>query len=271
MKNNTTDTLDRFIDTALSGTLTDDADIEALAKAAGFASAEEMALQFELTAADVMVATNENGIDAMPDRLREKVLVESTQFAKAPEATVTNIQTRRTAETRDASTSGASQYIGWAAAAALLVALIFKPSEEAATVVPEVPVVVTATESREVLMAAEGTVTLPWNRPETIGYESVTGDVVWNNDQQRGFLRLQNLQANNPLVSQYQLWIVDPERDSNPVDGGVFDIPRDVSEIVIPIDAKLPILNPAAFAITSERPGGVVVSDGPLLIVAAAG
>ena len=40
-------------------------------------------------------------------------------------------------------------------------------------------------------------------------------------------------------------------------------------EVVIPIDAKLRVGRPTAFAITLEKAGGVVVSDGPLLLVAA--
>ena len=82
---------------------------------------------------------------------------------------------------------------------------------------------------------------------------------------------LTGMPVNNPESSQYQLWLVDAERDSNPVDGGVFDIPPGESTVIIPIDAKLAVNNPAAFAITREKPGGVVVSKGPLLVVASAG
>ena len=48
----------------------------------------------------------------------------------------------------------------------------------------------------------------------------------------------------------------------------MFDVTKD-GEVIIPIDAKLAVASPAAFAITVERPGGVVVSDGPLEVVAA--
>ncbi len=79
---------------------------------------------------------------------------------------------------------------------------------------------------------------------------------------------LTGMPANDPAASQYQLWLVDPERDNNPVDGGVFDVPAGASSVVIPIDAKLAVSNPRIFAITREQPGGVVVSKGPLLVVA---
>jgi len=81
-------------------------------------------------------------------------------------------------------------------------------------------------------------------------------------------MRLSGLPANRSAAEQYQLWIVDPSRDERPIDGGVFDIPAGVDEVIVPIDAKLRAADPKAFAITLEQPGGVVVSDGPLLVVA---
>ena len=102
------------------------------------------------------------------------------------------------------------------------------------------------------------------------GYEQVSGSVEWSADGQRGMLRLANLPVNDPAEAQYQLWIVDPTRDDEPVDGGVFDMPETPrgGEAVIPFAAKLPVDRPTAFAITLEKPGGVVVSEGPLLVTA---
>ena len=37
---------------------------------------------------------------------------------------------------------------------------------------------------------------------------------------------------------------------------------------IIPIDAKSAVANPAVFAISREHPGGLVVSDASLLVVA---
>ena len=99
----------------------------------------------------------------------------------------------------------------------------------------------------------------------------MTGDVVWNDARQEGYLLLSGMPVNDPGTSQYQLWLVDPERDSNPVDGGVFDIPAGEETVIIPIAAKLEVDDPIAFAITREKPGGVVVSRGPLLVVASSG
>jgi len=97
-------------------------------------------------------------------------------------------------------------------------------------------------------------------------FAAVAGDVIWSPAEQRGFLRLRGLPANDPGASQYQLWLVDPERDEHPVDGGVFDATGD--ETVAAVHATVPVGRPVAFAITLEKPGGVVVSRGPLLVVA---
>ena len=119
------------------------------------------------------------------------------------------------------------------------------------------------------LLASDATTRLEWLPSEFTEYGKVSGDVVWNDAGQQGVMRLAGLPANDPAVSQYQLWIVDANRDQHPVDGGVFDAPRDGREVLIPIDAKLGVERPTVFAITREKPGGVVVSAGPLLIVAA--
>ncbi|MEM7228940.1 MAG: anti-sigma factor, partial [Planctomycetota bacterium] len=69
------------------------------------------------------------------------------------------------------------------------------------------------------------------------------------------------LEANDPSVMQYQLWIFDAERSADhPVDGGVFDIPAGGGEVIVPIDPKLAVSDATLFAITVEQPGGVVVS-----------
>jgi hypothetical protein len=100
-------------------------------------------------------------------------------------------------------------------------------------------------------------------------YGGVAGDVIWSSERQRGYLRLSGMPVNDASREQYQLWIVDPQRDDEPVDGGVFDVESAEGEVVIPIDAKLRVVDPAAFVITAEKPGGVVVSAGPHLILAA--
>ncbi|MEM9058062.1 MAG: anti-sigma factor [Pseudomonadota bacterium] len=154
---------------------------------------------------------------------------------------------------------------GWAVAAALALALLVTFAVDSGTSLPA------PGDARVALLAEAGTETMPWAPPSDPAYAGVTGDVVWNDARQEGYLRLVGMPVNDPGRSQYQLWVVDPDRDERPVDGGVFDIPAGVGEVIVPIDVKLAVDAPDAFAITREQPGGVVVSAGPLLVVASAG
>ena len=79
----------------------------------------------------------------------------------------------------------------------------------------------------------------------------------------------EGLPANDPEQGQYQLWIFDADHPAEtPVDGGVFD--SDGARIRVPIDAKLGVRDPSLFAVTYERPGGVVVSKRDRLVLTAA-
>lgn len=102
---------------------------------------------------------------------------------------------------------------------------------------------------------------------QTAAMQGVRGRVVWNEALQQGYMELTGLPPNTPSRTQYQLWIVDPSRAEQPVDGGVFDVPAGGGRIAF--TPRLPVARPAVFAITEEKPGGVVVSKGPLLVVAA--
>lgn len=96
--------------------------------------------------------------------------------------------------------------------------------------------------------------------PDPIGAE-VAGEVVWSSTAQRGEMTFRGLAANDPAEFQYQLWIFDREQsEATPVDGGVFDVGPG-GEVSVPIDAKLAVREPYLFAITVEKPGGVVVSS----------
>jgi len=172
--------------------------------------------------------------------------------------------------------AGRSGTLGWLAAAACLVLAIlgWLRSPPPATAPPAIvqvappsvqppapPQPPTPAEARATLLARSDTlkVTLaPTKDPAAAG---VTGDAVWDPVTQKGFLHFVGLAGNDPSVKQYQIWVFDGKRDKRyPVDGGVFDVPADSSEVVIPIRAALPIGEAKAFAVTVEKPGGVVVS-----------
>ena len=100
-------------------------------------------------------------------------------------------------------------------------------------------------------------------------YKGISGEVIWNDKKQEGYMSLENLAVNDPTKNQYQLWIVDPERDELPVDGGVFDITQKDGKQIIPIRNALAITKPVAFVITLEQPGGVVKSKQKIVVALA--
>jgi anti-sigma-K factor RskA len=100
-------------------------------------------------------------------------------------------------------------------------------------------------------------------------YKGLSGEVIWNDEKQEGYMSLKNLAVNDPTKNQYQLWIVDPERDELPVDGGVFNITEKDGKQIIPIRNALAINKPVAFVITLEQPGGVVKSKQEIVVALA--
>jgi hypothetical protein len=100
-------------------------------------------------------------------------------------------------------------------------------------------------------------------------YKGISGEVIWNDKKQEGYMSLENLAVNDPTKNQYQLWIVDPERDELPVDGGVFDITQKDGTQIIPIRNALAINKPVAFVITLEQSGGVVKSKQEIVVALA--
>lgn len=190
----------------------------------------------------------------VPDRLKDKLKQDAETFFKERKVVAF--------KARSPSKENSAFNWGWAAAAMIAIAMF-------ATNVLDFRGEVTLEEQRNELVARKNTTIMKWGKPDIPLYENVTGDVVWNDDLQQGYLLLSNMPVNDPATSQYQLWVVDPERDANPVDGGVFDIPEGETTVIIAINAKLAVNKPEAFAITREKSGGVVVSKGPLLVVAA--
>ncbi|HEY8090332.1 MAG TPA: anti-sigma factor [Polyangiaceae bacterium] len=125
-------------------------------------------------------------------------------------------------------------------------------------------------QEREALIAEAKDVTrVEWHGTKDPAGHAASGDVVWSNAEQRGYMRFQGLEANDRAKAQYQLWIFDATRDAKyPIDGGVFDVPAG-GEVVVPIAAKLKVETPTLFAVTLEKPGGVVVSKRERIVVTA--
>jgi hypothetical protein len=146
----------------------------------------------------------------------------------------------------------------WAAAACLVLAVLgwlHSPLVQGPSTAP------TPAQQREALLASPGAQHI---QLETTAEPAAAGakvDVVWDPHSQRGFVRFVGLKPNDPSQHQYQLWIFDGDRDQRyPVDGGVFNVPPNTDEGVVPIRAPLAVHAAKAFAVTIEQSGGVVVS-----------
>lgn len=182
-------------------------------------------------------------------------------------------QTRLVSETNDRESSGGSWFgwFGWAAAAMACIALAaniwftpFQPVEVARNTPPAnvaVPPVLSTVQLRDQLVqAAADTIKATWAAGNVKELTQVVGDVVWSDEKQSGYMTLRGLPVNEVSKETYQLWIFDKTQDAaTPIDGGTFDV-KSTGEVVIPINAKLKAQGPQMFAITIEKPGGVVVS-----------
>jgi len=129
------------------------------------------------------------------------------------------------------------------------------------------PPITVAAARAQLIDSAPDAARLTWTATAEAG--GASGDVVWSASAQRGYMRFVDLPANDPTKTQYQLWIFDREREqAYPVDGGVFDVPA-AGEVIVPITAKLHVGDATGFAVTIEKPGGVVVSKRERIAVTA--
>ncbi len=208
---------------------------------------------FEQVVASIDVAWSDSKSMPLPDHLRksirsramEELTTQALQSVDKP--TVTNAAVVR------------SSKLPWVVAAACMVITVltlFSSRQNA-----PVNVVRDAAQQRaELISTARDLVQVNWNDGPT-PISGAEGDVVWSPSLQQGFMRFRGLTMNVPTVQQYQLWIFDKNQsDKTPIDGGVFDITSD-QEIIIPIQAKLRVQEAYLFAVTIEKPGGVVVSS----------
>lgn len=214
------------------------------------------------------------GEPGMPGDLAQKIAQQAAQHFAAADQVADLGAARVRAERSTARTGSRFGGYGWLAAAACLVLAIYgwqrspapPPAPVAAVRTPPVvapvkPAPPSAAEERTALMANSDSIKISLGATKDPAAAGMTGDVVWDPVAQRGFMHFTGLAANDPAVRQYQIWIFDASRDKRyPVDGGVFDVPAGSNEVVIPIRAILMVRKPAAFAVTVEKPGGVVVS-----------
>ncbi len=223
------------------------------------AAATQTLRDFELAAAAITLAGSSSG-EPLPAALRARI-----EHAAQDHFAFPGVLSAASAGGSPAPARRGGTLPWFAAAACLLLALIawLRPP----------PAQPTLQQERAALMARPDTLKVPLAATKDPAAAGVTGDAVWDPVTQKGFLHFVGLAANDPKVRQYQLWIFDGDRDQRyPVDGGVFDVPANSAEVVIPIHAGLPVRSAKAFAVTVEQPGGVVVSAREhVLVLGAAG
>jgi hypothetical protein len=235
---------------------------------------------FDLAAAALNLADMEID-EPLPDELRARVLASAFQYVNTePEkeqasqadqslqgpTSLENASGNRTSG-RLPRQSRLWQQAGWYVAAACFVLALLgwwprltpKPAETDLFALRE-----------KLLAESPDVIRSTWKPANYHGAELLAGDVVWSNTRQQGFMRFTGMPAMDPQVGEYQLWIFDADQDEKyPVDGGVFAIDKATGEVIVRINAKLKIAQPTLFAVTVEKPGGVVVSKrDPLVAVA---
>ena len=225
----------------------------------------------EMTAA--AIAMSSVGTDeALPDHLKSGILARADDFfGNLSKENSPNVRVVPDIEKPSISVWG---WLGWAAAAVACIALAINIYQNSGrrddiaglrTPTPT-PAPLSPTQLRERLMASASDVVIAdWGSGNVPGIE-VAGDIVWSDSKQEGYMRFGNLPKNDVNVYTYQLWIFDETQDpKTPIDGGIFDVNAD-GEIVVPINAKLRARGGKAFAITMEKPGGVMVSGRKQLV-----
>ncbi len=238
-------------------------------------TAEAEFRSLEITAAAIGMA----GLDAdepLPLHLRSTIIDNAGSYLRTSNADATaetpwpppDKTYENTARFGNGSGGSIFGWLGWAVAAAACILLGVniwftwqKPKEVAVNMQPQnTPQMLTPAQKRDALLASPGITRATWAAGNVKEMKQVSGDVVWSDEKQEGYLRFQGLPVNDATATCYQLWIFDKTQDkATPIDGGIFDV-ADGGEIVIPIKAKLTAQKPEMFALTIERHGGVVVS-----------
>lgn len=199
---------------------------------------------YDRAAAALDIVFSERRCAPMPKSLASRIAASAPK--SAPSVAAAPVRARPT---------GWVTWTGWVAAAAATILAIVGWTREPS---PKAPEQVALELQREVDAALDHLV-LPWKPTEDPDGRVVKGELHWSTALQKGYMRFRGLPSNDPREKQYQLWIFDkPRGTDHPVDGGVFDVAA--GEVVIPIDAKIRVSDPALFAVTAEPPGGVVVS-----------
>ena len=228
--------------------------------------AADQSQSLELTAAALSMA----GLDTseeMPSHLRSRIVADAARyFDERSQSQTTSVS----AVVPEPSGRGSIfDWLGWAVAAAACIALAlniyYTRSENnnlaRGTLPTPTPVekLTPEQERQRLIETAPDLARANWGAGN-VKEVAPAGDIVWSDAKQAGYMRLSGLPVNDPNKETYQLWIFDETQDDKtPIDGGTFTV-NSAGEVIIPINAKLQPRNTKMYAITVEKPGGVVVS-----------
>lgn len=209
--------------------------------------------RFEMSATAIDLATNPYDAEAeLPAELRDKVLMGAGEFfhdtSNAPGLAKDTLILPSSDRWRFRET------LGWLVAAACLLLGLWLSN-----ITPDRDGSVAQKLSMSDINAASDRVAADW---VGVHSQSVSGEVVWSDELQQGYMVFKGLPANDPTVEQYQLWIFDNDvAQAVPTDGGVFDIVKDEGTSTVFFKPTHPVEKGVQFAVTIEEPGGVQQSD----------
>lgn len=223
---------------------------------------------FDLAAAAIsMVDLNTN--EPLPEHLQTKIMADAEKFVGVPEYVVSREPVYAASKTPFWNMNWLG-WAGWAAASVACIALVVNlwiTDRQIRNLQAQIPAPtpkreeLTMAQLRERLMASPDIVKADWSQGNMKDAPAISGDIVWSDSNQSGYMRFRGLPVNDKNKETYQLWIFDGTQDTKtPIDGGVFDV-QENGDVIIPIHAKLKASRPTMFAITVEKPGGVVVSE----------
>ena len=241
---------------------------------------------FEQTAAAIGLV-NLKTDEAMPPALQARILADADKFfgdkKKEPEtsseAGLISGEAMQNAPNSDADIRAVSydspqpsflQWLGWGVAALACIALVANiwltrvaPDNEVVDNPTQTPTPLKeptlAEQKQQLIASAKDIVKTDWSSPDE--NTELSGEIVWSDAEQKGYMTFRGLPVNDKSQEAYQLWIFDEtQSEKTPISGGVFDVEK-TGEVIIPIDPNLKVKNPKMFAVTVEKPGGVMVSD----------
>ena len=248
---------------------------------------------FALTAAAIKLSSIKQD-EEMPVHLKTKILAESDRYfaSRESENKVLDFKSPRNSAVQSASEARADipqskisfwNWAGWAVAAAACIVLavnlwlprttespVLTDNRQTPTPLPTANPPSLPEQRQQLLASAPDIVEEQWTEADSKQSRNIEGDIIWSNSLQKGFVRFRNLPVNDKSRETYQLWIFDANQNAKtPIDGGIFDVDAN-GDVIVPINAKLKVQKPTMFAVTKEKPGGVVVSSDPERIMAIA-